>query len=133
MLKYCPSATQYYSTGNATCQEGPAEWNYVYDLTGIYTVTANIEYRHVYQRDYDVYWTSDTPTVANTFIGRHINETHIVGIQTRLVRLTGCTSVLNARMVATGSKSFCQHTSLAVFGRACDLVAPYSSDLCISQ
>ena len=133
MLQYCPSATQYYSTSNATCQDSPAEWSYIYDLTGTYTITADTEYRHVYQKDYDVYWTSDTPTVGNTFIGRYINETHIVGIQTRLIHLTGCTSVLNARMVAIDNKSFCYYTSLAIFGRACDLEAPYSSYACVSQ
>ena len=132
ILQWCPIATQYYSTGNATCQDGPTEWNSLYDLTGTYTVTADIEYLQVYQKGYDLYWTSDTSTVANTFIGRYINETHIIGLETHLVRLTGCVSVLDVRVTTIGSKSFCHTSYLANFGRTCDLEALPSS-LCLSQ
>ena len=127
ILEWCPIATQYYSTSKGSCQDGPTEWNYLYDLTGTYIVAADTEYLQVYQKGHDLYWTSDTSTVSNTFIGRYINETHIAGVETRLVRLTGCVSVLNVRVMTTGSKSFCRTSSLANFGRMCDLVAHSSS------
>ena len=132
ILEWCPIATQYYSTSKGSCQDGPTEWNYLYDLTGTYIVAADTEYLQVYQKGHDLYWTSDTSTVSNTFIGRYINETHIAGVETRLVRLTGCASVLNVRVMTTGSKSFCRTSSLANFGRMCDLVAPPSSR-CLSR
>ncbi|CAM4877505.1 unnamed protein product [Rotaria socialis] len=89
-ITYCLQTNEYYSAIERTCKRGEFNWLPGYDLTGTELIMPLVQYRHFQQSGYDVYWTSETLNHQFDFIGRYINETHVMGTETILSLRTKC-------------------------------------------
>ncbi|CAF2064098.1 unnamed protein product [Rotaria magnacalcarata] len=89
-VTYCLQTNEYYSAIERTCKRDEFNWLPGYDLTGTQLIMPLVQYRHFQQSRYDVYWTSETLNHQFDFMGRYINETHVIGTETILSLRTKC-------------------------------------------
>ncbi|CAF4664357.1 unnamed protein product, partial [Rotaria socialis] len=109
-VTYCLQTNEYYSAIERTCKRGEFNWLPGYDLTGTELIMPLVQYRHFQQSGYDVYWTSETLNHQFDFIGRYINETHVMGTETILSLRTKCV-LITMKIHITISFLICTITS----------------------
>ncbi|CAF3301206.1 unnamed protein product, partial [Rotaria sp. Silwood2] len=131
-LEYCSKTTEYYSSLERTCKSTGFDWLPAYGLTGIQQITPSVQYRHFQQSNFDVYWSSETLSHRFDFIGRYINETHVVGTETILSFTTKCVLVRDVQLSVQDTRSFCATNVANPYSMKCKLPLNYVFSGCIS-
>jgi hypothetical protein len=117
-LLNCASHLDFYSRTQQTCQPEPTEWQPHFDLTGSHGTPHSVFVR---QDGYNVFYTVDTPDTDQTFIGRYINETQVVGIVWAVRKINNCMYSFDAEMQVTANKAYCYKDTLNKFSSKCGL------------
>jgi hypothetical protein len=117
-LLSCASSLDFYSRTKQACLPEPTEWQPRFDVTGSHGTTQTVFVR---QDGYNVFYTSDTQDTEQTFIGRYINETQIVGMVWALRKINNCMYSFNAQMSVTAGKAYCYKDTLHAFSSKCGL------------
>lgn len=120
-LNYCSSPVAYYSRIEQKCKPEPTDWRPTFDLTGSYQTTIYPSIVFIRQDGYNVFFTRDTSTEDVTFIGRYINTTHIIGMETMVQKINNCVINYNVQMRVTNNKSYCVQNNLHPFSSKCGL------------
>ncbi|CAM4770296.1 unnamed protein product [Rotaria magnacalcarata] len=125
-VTYCLQTNEYYSAIERTCKRDEFNWLPGYDLTGTQLIMPLVQYRHFQQSRYDVYWTSETLNHQFDFMGRYINETHVIGTETILSLRTKCVFVRNVQLLVRGPRSFCATNIPNAYSMKCKLPPHYN-------
>jgi hypothetical protein len=121
----CASHLDFYSRTEQACLPEPTGWQPHFDLTGAHT--SNTVF--VRQDGYNVFYTIDSSDTEQTFIGRYVNETEVVGIVWALHKINNCVYSFNAQMRVTANKAYCYKDTLNTFSSKCGLTF-VSRDAC---
>jgi len=117
-LLSCASHHEFYSRVKQTCVPEPADWQPRFDLTGSHGSPHTVFVR---QDGYNVFYTIDTQDTDQTFIGRYVNETQVVGITWTLRKVNNCIYGFDAHMSVTANKAYCYTETLHMFSSKCGL------------
>jgi hypothetical protein len=84
-----------------------------------------VQSRHIRQNSYDVHWLSETRTRKFTFIGRYINETHVMGTETILLLHNNCILIQDVQLWVKGTRSLSINYSTNLYSMNCELPSTY--------
>lgn len=117
-LLNCESHLDFYSRTQQICLPEPTEWQPRFDLTGSHGSPHPYFLR---QDGYNVFYTIDASDVEQTFIGRYINETQVIGIVWALRKVNNCVYSFDAAIRVTANKAYCYKDTLNNFSSKCGL------------
>ena len=130
-LKYCSGPTEYFSGAERTCKSESLDWSPAYNLTGSQQVIPFVQSRHIRQTGYDVHWLSETRTRKFTFVGRYINQTHVMGTETILLLHNNCVLVQDVLLWVKQTRSLSIRYQTNPYSMNCEFPSTYlvSSDV----
>lgn len=129
-LAYCQSPTPYYSNITQGCLTEPNNWLPRYYLSGNGIVEGSTAKIYVQQDGYQLLYAFDDSITSETFNGQYINETRVLGINTRRLLATNCINVFDVELTASADRKYCATHRLHPQSALCGRIYPYEFTYC---